>query len=72
MGNDPCFHHSCDNVNHDYCWKCERPICIEHCYRVVFALTGIIFNVCKECANSIENSDILRNVDHLFSREMKY
>lgn len=63
MGNEPCFHPDCDNICRDYCWNCERPLCRDHSYRVVFALTGLIFNVCKECAVAIEDSDILEVLD---------
>jgi len=63
MGNEPCFHPECTNICHDYCWNCDRPICRDHCYRIVFAMTGLIFNVCKECAVAIEDSDILGVLD---------
>lgn len=44
--------HVCGNLNFDFCWNCERPVCKVHAYAVYFPV-GIALNVCGDCKRAI-------------------
>lgn len=43
----------CDEINFDWCWNCEKPVCKKHGYVIAIPKHNIKNSLCVECKEAL-------------------